>query len=1359
VGTCPPTFSCPLQGCERAQEPEPILSFCEDYQDLSCCDYADDTEVSIYILTEIAQTFGSQQCVSSFSELECGYKCDPRQKEFVNVIEGGLNEYIICRDFCERFYNNCKGSPFNGGYVEDFYKSAEAFCTNSGRDNVRIILSDENCFDGPKMTASSQYSLIMDLQSNLAGDPNSFVVNVINEIGIPVDEGGDLVELEVVNPSGENVTWWATDYGDGSYLMTYKPDEQGVYNITVTINDQPLQGSPETVYSVSPSSCPVYNDRVSMRANPSLPICSWYDENACCTADDSDVAVVEDWLSGIRDTYGSAPHCVALFETFACGLLCSPAQALFVNITGSNPGSTTGTGTGASTTGSSTTGGSTGGFTTGTSGSTTGKNNTTTGPISTTGVFTTGGATTSASTTGGGGGGEVAGDYRVCGYFCYDLYLACSNVILMTGFTVKETFGSAAPFCKANNLYSPRWNLALVGNQCFGGQAQETFPPTSYYTDADTCLTAGETGSLTVQAVDKYLTKQTKFGESLQIKFTGPVIFFVGGIQDNRDGTYVATYSPTIAGIYSVNVVLVGGDVQNSPFEVEVRPGPVSTMSLVQGVQTDLDAGQIASFVIIARDQYQNLIPTGGDNFNVRLTGPDFVSVELIDNCDGTYIAIYTPTTPGTYILHVDLNNTEFYTDTINVGQNGGGLPNQQFTFASGPGVTSPVDAGVETHFTIYVVDVNGNLVSKGGDLFVVTLVLTNGEVIETLQVKSGIDDNQDGTYLVTYTPDFVGYFWIYITLDDANIRDSPFYMQSVGNYTCPNNCTDHGRCTVHGCVCHKDDYGIANWTGDDCSVPPKPFFAQVYFSITGASIFAHFNIPTNEGGLTGEFPCSEILVNDPDYIRIFGDPDVYAPFCVFRNSSLLIVYLGAAATVVPGNFLLLKPNTIKSADGQSGFGIYSPIESDIIQIFLPPPIPQIVITGPTNMSSCSPLTLDASATYGTGGRTLQEWVWGVRDGPPASQLEILRIQLNQKSTNKMSLSSNAVSDLLVSGWTYVFTVKATNFLGGESEEVEYPVTVGFYPIPLAIAQPSYFNAIASKDLKINADGQPSGCSPSSLLTEELVYSWIRISGPVFQVDNTSSSKSLYIPAYNLISGHDYTLELRVGYESTPWLFGTARVHIHVPFSAPAAILAGGTQRYWQMGLLPLTLDASQSVNYDAPPLAMIYDWNCTVVGDKDPLADRYFSPAQECFDSEVLRDYLPSENATIELQAGAIGLGTYNFGLTLSAIENGPSSFVSARVITNFRGPNVLITVAHVNNMYPANPNQELTLQACCCKWTRGLELGSSLQQSGFSRPEFSQFETHLSKIDSGTRRLREWCFLFIPSKWNQFLQCCRVK
>jgi len=862
----------------------------------------------------------------------------------------------------------------------------------------------------------------------------------------------------------------------------------------------------------------------------------------------------------------------------------------------------------------------------------------------------------------------------------------------MTGFTVKETFGSAAPFCRANNLYSSRWNLQLVGNQCFGGQAQETFPPTSYYTDADTCLTAGETGSLTVQAVDKYLTKQTKFGESLQVKFTGPVIFFVGGVQDNRDGTYVATYSPTIAGFYTVNVVLVGGDVQNSPLLVEVRPGPVSTLSLVQGVQTVLDAGQIASFVIIARDQYSNLLTTGGDDFNVRITGPEFVSVELIDNCDGTYIAIYTPTTPGKYVLHVDLKNTEFYTTTIEVGQNGGGLPNQRFTFASGPGVTSPVTAGVETDFTIYVVDVNGNLVSTGGELFVVTLVLTTGQVIQELQVKSGIVDNQDGTYLVTYTPTFTGFFWIYVTLDDTNIRDSPFYMESVGNFTCLNDCSGHGRCTQDGCVCDQDDYGYDKWTGDDCGTAPNPFFAQVYFSTTGASIFAHFNIPTDQAGLTGEFPCAEIIVNDADYFRRFGNS---APFCVFRNSSLLIIYLGSDATVVPGNVLLLKPGTIKSEDGTSGFGIYSPFDSDIIQSILPPPIPQIVITGPTNISSCSPLQLDASATYGTGGRTLQEWVWGVRDGPPEQQLEILRIQLNQKALNTLSLSATLVASLLVPGYTYVFTVQATNFLGGESEIVEYPVTIGFYPIPLVVAQPSYFNAIASKDLKINAEGQPSGCAPSSLLAEPLVYSWIRLSGPVFQVDNTSSSKALFIPAGTLISGYDYTIQLRVGYESTPWLFGVAHVHVHVPYSAPAAILSGGTYRSWELGLIPLTLDASLSVNYDSPALPMIYNWNCTVVGEKDPLADRYFTPAQECFDSDVLERFMPSENSTVELESGAVGLGTYDFSLTLYGVKDGPSSFASSRVVTSYHGPNVLISIPKATSMYPANPNEELTLQA----------------------------------------------------------------
>lgn len=33
----------------------------------------------------------------------------------------------------------------------------------------------------------------------------------------------------------------------------------------------------------------------------------------------------------------------------------------------------------------------------------------------------------------------------------------------------------------------------------------------------------------------------------------------------------------------------------------------------------------------------------------------------------------------------------------------------------------------------------------------------------------------------------------------------------------CPNNCTDHGKCVDHSCVCN------ANWVGDDCSQDACP--------------------------------------------------------------------------------------------------------------------------------------------------------------------------------------------------------------------------------------------------------------------------------------------------------------------------------------------------------------------------------------------------------------------------------------------------------------------------------------------------------------------------------------------------------
>ncbi|ELR21512.1 Filamin repeat domain containing protein [Acanthamoeba castellanii str. Neff] len=85
---------------------------------------------------------------------------------------------------------------------------------------------------------------------------------------------------------------------------------------------------------LEPLQCPYQNEEAPHKPQPPITTCSWYADNACC--DHRDTNDLIRWLyvsqkSGGQD--GTNGECLSLLHVMRCGLLCSPAQADFVEKT------------------------------------------------------------------------------------------------------------------------------------------------------------------------------------------------------------------------------------------------------------------------------------------------------------------------------------------------------------------------------------------------------------------------------------------------------------------------------------------------------------------------------------------------------------------------------------------------------------------------------------------------------------------------------------------------------------------------------------------------------------------------------------------------------------------------------------------------------------------------------------------------------------------------------------------------------------------------------------------------------------------------------------------------------------------
>eukprot|EP01104_Vermistella_antarctica_P021500 TRINITY_DN975_c0_g1_i1.p1 TRINITY_DN975_c0_g1~~TRINITY_DN975_c0_g1_i1.p1 ORF type:complete len:831 (+),score=248.61 TRINITY_DN975_c0_g1_i1:196-2493(+) len=237
-------------------------------------------------------------------------------------------------------------------------------------------------------------------------------------------------------------------------------------------------------------------------------------------------------------------------------------------------------------------------------------------------------------------------------------------------------------------------------------------------------------------------------------------------ISDNGDGKYPALYTPTLPGTLSVSITYEGQDIKSSPFSVDVK-GPSAGQSYatgpgVEGANTD----EAAAITIFSVDGSGNRITTGGDPFEIVVTGPESPAVQVNDNGDGTYGGDYTVAKPGHYEVAVTLRGEHVKDSPFRVLVEAATAAN---SYAEGPGLVEG-RAGEEAQFTIYAVDHNGNKRNSGGDPFKINI-----DGPQTIEPE--VSDNDDGTYTVTYTPDKrqPGDYKVSVTLFDKDIKDAPF--------------------------------------------------------------------------------------------------------------------------------------------------------------------------------------------------------------------------------------------------------------------------------------------------------------------------------------------------------------------------------------------------------------------------------------------------------------------------------------------------------------------------------------------------------------------------------------------------------
>ncbi|EGC39028.1 hypothetical protein DICPUDRAFT_91322 [Dictyostelium purpureum] len=269
----------------------------------------------------------------------------------------------------------------------------------------------------------------------------------------------------------------------------------------------------------------------------------------------------------------------------------------------------------------------------------------------------------------------------------------------------------------------------------------------------------------TIKAINYYGEPLANGGEGFTVKVKDaegneyPV-----SLVDNNNGTYDGSYTVAVPQDYTVVIQLDDVDIKNSPFNVKIDGSdPKESNAYGPGLEGG-KVGQPAQFKIQGRNKEGESLTQGGDDFTVKVNGPNGpVDATVKDNGDGSYDVEYNPTTGGDHNVEVFLRGEPLAQGPADVKILNSDANN---SYCEGPGFEK-AQAKRPTEFTIHSVGVDNKPCTAGGDPFQVAI--SGGSPIQI-----AIQDNDDGTYTVSYTPEQPGDYEIQVTLNDEPIKDIP---------------------------------------------------------------------------------------------------------------------------------------------------------------------------------------------------------------------------------------------------------------------------------------------------------------------------------------------------------------------------------------------------------------------------------------------------------------------------------------------------------------------------------------------------------------------------------------------------------
>jgi hypothetical protein len=470
---------------------------------------------------------------------------------------------------------------------------------------------------------------------------------------------------------------------------------------------------------------------------------------------------------------------------------------------------------------------------------------------------------------------------------------------------------------------------------------------------------------------------------------------------------------------------------------------------------------------------------------------------------------------------------------------------------------------------------------------------------------------------------------------------------------------------------------------------PIAPVLTSADFSSNGISITIRFDSETDYGSTSSRTALAESASVSPwacDLLFTFDGASDSA--CAWLTSSLVRATFSTSANIdtsafiVPGGVVTLVADQVKAAcgEGVSDCGSYAYAASSSVtsEASSSPDSPVIIWNVPLVLGNCDNLTLDATGSYGNGGRPWASIAFSVTaqsneghniDGDSTvSDIDSLYLS-SLNSTERTVLIPGRYMN---TSFTYYFKLQLQNYYGSTSTSTVEILRDTSASIPSVSVVGSNDRVMTvNKPLSLMVRGAVSSCSDEVSLS----YKWYVYEDTVYKSTITSRSidrRRMVLDAYALSVGSSYRFTSIVTTDAG--MKANTSVDVRVVNGIIVPVISGGSTR-----VIPIdrsfAIDGSSSYDEDVSLAAysadmstypLSYSWACTY-GSLE-------SYGSSC-DSDVFGTGATQTARIVTVPANSLTFNeTYLFTLTCSAGNRSASAYVTVKAVAG-GSPEVSIT------------------------------------------------------------------------------------